>query len=101
MAQKYLRYLLKHDAVSGNLLLLAAAYNGGPGNLIKWKRRIGKNNDPLLFIESLPSRETRNFIEKVLSNLWLYRDRLGQKVPSLEALARGEVPMNVNLDSKQ
>ncbi|MBB44205.1 MAG: transglycosylase [Rhodospirillaceae bacterium] len=101
LAQKYLRYLLKHDAVSGNLLLLAAAYNGGPGNLIKWKRRIGKNNDPLLFIESLPSKETRNFIEKVLSNLWLYRDRLGQKVPSLEALARGEVPMNVNLDSKQ
>ena len=100
LGQKYLRYLLQHDAVSGNLFLLAAAYNGGPGNLQKWKRRMGNHKDPLLFIESIPSRETRNFIEKVLSNLWLYRDRLGQKMPSLEALAQGQPPMHINLDIK-
>jgi len=101
LGQKYLRYLLQHDAVGENLFLLAAAYNGGPGNLQKWKRKIGTDPDPLLLIESLPSRETRNFIERVLANLWIYRDRLGQDAPSLEALAAGGIPIYETLDSEQ
>jgi soluble lytic murein transglycosylase-like protein len=35
----------------------------------------------LLFIESLPTLETRLFIERVLTNLWIYRARLGQPAP--------------------
>ena len=31
------------------------------------------DDDPLLFIESLPARETRLFIERVLTNFWIYR----------------------------
>ena len=71
---------------------MAAAWNGGPGNLNKWRKATEYMDDPLFFIESIPARETRNFIEHVLSNLWIYRDQLGQKSPSLEAVARGLWP---------
>lgn len=94
LGQKYLRYLLQHEQVQGDLFMMAAAYNGGPGNLSKWRRRIDrKTSDPLLVIESLPSRETRDFIERIMSNLWLYRERFGQQAPSLDAIVAGERPL--------
>jgi len=96
LAQQYLLYLLDDSAVSGDLVRLAAAYNGGPGNLRRWEQSLEQSGmdvgDPLLFLESLPSRETRVFIRRVLTNLWIYRQRLGQPTPSLEALAAGEWP---------
>ena len=39
LGQKYILHLLENDHIDGDLLLLAAAYNGGPGNLKKWQRR--------------------------------------------------------------
>jgi len=100
LGQKYLRYLLDHPRVQGDLFLLAVAYNGGLGNLSKWKRRAVYNDDPLLFIEAIPSRETRIFIERVLANLWVYRQRLNQGTPSLDALAAGEWPAYRSLDGR-
>ncbi|MFD2204317.1 lytic transglycosylase domain-containing protein [Kiloniella antarctica] len=101
LGQKYLEYLLSHSYVEGDLFKLATAYNGGPGNLGKWERNITYNNDPLLFIESLPSRETRLFIERVLTNLWIYRARLNQYSPSLDTLAAGHWPRYEALDNSQ
>ena len=85
------------------LLLTAAAYNGGPGNLRKWQRRARKGayTDVLMFIESIPARETRIFIERVLSNLWMYRERLGEPAPSLDALAAGERPVYIAVDGAE
>ena len=100
LGQKYLRYLIRHENVQGDMFLLAAAYNGGPGNLGKWRRRVSKlSTDPLMFIESIPARETRNFIERVLSNLWIYRERLGQPAPTLDAIAAGRRPIYKSLDN--
>lgn len=94
LGQRYLRYLIGHEQVQGDLFLLAAAYNGGPGNLAKWQKKMKRvSEDPLLFIESIPTRETRLFIEHVLANLWIYRERLGQSDPSLDAIAAGERPV--------
>jgi soluble lytic murein transglycosylase len=92
LGQKYIEILLKSKKINGDLFLMAAAWNGGPGNLNKWRKATEYMNDPLFFIESIPVRETRNFIEHVLSNLWIYRNRLGQKTPSLDAVAAGEWP---------
>ena len=97
LGQRYLAWLLKHPRVEGDLFRLAVAYNGGPGNLGKWRRRID-DDDPLLFIESLPTLETRLFIERVLANLWVYRARLGQPAPSLAAIAAGHWPDYQALD---
>lgn len=92
VGQKYVRYLLESEHIGGDLLLMAAAYNGGPGNLRKWKRK-ARYEDPLMFIESMPLRETRIFVERVLSNLWMYRERFGEPAPSLDALAANRHPL--------
>jgi len=98
VGQRYIGYLLNYDGVDGDLLRLATAYNAGPGNLAKWRRHLGDVDDPLLFIESLPSQETRNFVESVVANLWIYRARLGQPLPSLDAVAAGDWPAYTPLD---
>ncbi|MCP5366143.1 MAG: lytic transglycosylase domain-containing protein [Hyphomicrobiales bacterium] len=98
LGQKYIAYLMRDPAVQGDLLLFATAWNGGPGNMAKWWRATRHGGDALTFIESIPSRETRDFIEKVLANFWIYRDRLGQPSPSLDAIAAGGRPVYTALD---
>jgi len=93
LGQAYIEMLLDESDVSGNLFKLAVAWNGGPGNLRKWKRRTKYLDDPIFFIESIPSYETRTFVERVLTNFWIYRHRFGQDTPSLDAVARGEWPL--------
>jgi len=93
LGQKYVLHLLANPNIADNLMLTIAAYNGGPGNLRKWMRRTEFNDDPLLFKESLPARETRLFIGSVFTNLWIYRARLGQDAPSLDAIAGGQWPL--------
>ena len=98
LGQKYLEMLLVDPNVQGDLFQLAVAWNGGPGNLSAWLKRTKFKGDPLLFIESIPLRETRIFIERVLANLWIYRDRLGQPTPSLDAIAEGKRAVYTRLD---
>jgi len=98
LGQRYLSYLLNYRGIDGDLFRLTTAYNGGPGNLNKWEQHIQAGDDPLLFIESLPSRETRTFIERVLANLWIYRQRLKQPSPSLDLIAAGDRPLYTSLD---
>jgi soluble lytic murein transglycosylase-like protein len=98
LGQKYVNYLIDHKQVGDDLFSIVAAYNGGPGNLARWKRSIDHQDDPLLFIESIPSRETRIYVERVLTNFWIYRDRLGQDTPSLDQLAAGIWPRYQSLD---
>ena len=75
VGQEYLTYLLDLEVISRNIIFLAAAYNGGPGNLQKWKKETNYLNDPLFFMESIPSRETRWFIEKILTKYWIYQNK--------------------------
>lgn len=100
LGQRYLSRLLSQDPVNGNLLYLAAAYNAGPGKLGQWLAANRNNDDPLLFIEALPSRETRAFVERVMTNYWIYRSRLGQSADSLDLLASGQWPAYEGADSK-
>ena len=95
LGQRYLESLIRDPAIAGDLFFIAAAWNGGPGNLSKWWRKSDHRGDPLLFIESIPARETRIFIERVMANLWIYRHRLGQESPSLAQLASGGWPTYV------
>ena len=100
LGQKYLAYLLSDKSVKGDLFRLAVAYNAGPGNLRKWLRKVKFAGDPLLFIESIPWRESRLFVERVLTNFWIYRERLRQDTPSLDALATGRWPKFKKLDGE-
>ena len=103
LGQDYIRHLLNEPYIDGNLIKLLAAYNGGPGNLRKWLRKVDHQDDPFLLIESIPARETRHYIKIVISNLALYRAQLGQATPELLDLASGgdgtfmkSVPVSVN-----
>ncbi len=98
VGQKYVQMLMDDKTVGQNLFYTLAAYNGGPGNLSKWRKKVDYKGDPLLFIESIPSRETRNYVEHVLSNLWVYRHRMQQRAPTLHALLAGNWPVYISLD---
>jgi len=89
---RYIRHLMDDDSVDHNLFKMLAAYNAGPGTLRKWERKVNYQNDPLFFIEAIPSRETRNYIENVLRNLWMYRIQRGEPAPSLDRIAAGSWP---------
>ena len=93
VGQEYIEYLLKLKSVDNNLIYLTAAYNGGPGNLQKWQEKTNHLNDPLFFMESIPSRETRWFIEKVLTKYWIYQNKKGIESKSLRLLANGKEPI--------
>jgi len=99
LGQRYIQHLLSHKNISGDLFRLAAAYNAGPGNLRSWERAFEHSDDPLLFIESLPSRETRKFVERILTNLWIYRSQFGQPAPSLDDIVAGRWPVYRPQDS--
>jgi len=92
LGQEYIHYLMDDPNIQGDLLLLAAAYNAGPGKLAQWRDRIAYDADPLLFLESIPVRETRGFVKRVLASMWIYQQKLGQASPSLNALAAGAWP---------
>ncbi len=90
VGQRYIRHLLNDASVNNDLFKMMVAYNAGPGNLAKWKANLKDVEDPLLFIESIPSAETRAFVERVMMNYWVYRIRMGQDTPSLDAIAAGD-----------
>lgn len=92
VGQKYINYLLEKPFIEGNLFYLLTAYNAGPGNLLKWKKKTNYMNDPLLFMESIPSRETRLYIKRVMTNYWVYSLRLEEDAPSLTQLPKSLWP---------
>lgn len=98
LGQQYVQTMLGNDFAKGNLFKTLTAYNAGPGNLRKWERKINFQDDPLLFIESIPVRETRIYIEHVISNYWIYRMRMKQPAYSLDSVAIGNWPMYKSQD---
>jgi soluble lytic murein transglycosylase-like protein len=91
MAQDYLNYLDKR--LAGNLMYVAAAYNGGIGNVQRWVANgITPDTDPLIWLESIPFDETRDYVEKIMFNTWVYQQRLGKPRRSLQALAANRWP---------
>lgn len=95
VGQKYVKYLLKDKAVNNDLFKMAIAYNAGPGNLARWQKNLKDVDDPMLFIESIPSGETRAFVERVMVNYWIYRMRMGQDTTSLDTIALLDTPSDI------
>ena len=92
LGQQYIVDLLAHPSVENNIIKMLAAYNAGMGTMVKFEKSF-YTYDPLLYIESFPAYETRSYIKRVMSNLWLYRSRLGQPLTSMEELADGNWPL--------
>ena len=73
------------DSFGGSYILGLAGYNAGPGRARQWIREFGDPRDPKVdpidWIERIPISETREYVTKVLSNIQIYRARLGQSDP--------------------
>lgn len=67
---------------TGSYVLTLAGYNAGPGRARQWIREFGDPRDakidPIDWIERIPIQETREYVAKVLSNVQVYRARLGE-----------------------
>ncbi len=92
LGQQYIVDLLAHDRVENSIIKMLAAYNAGMGTMVKFEKTF-YTYDPLLYIESFPAYETRSYIKRVMSNLWLYRARLNQPLTSMQELANGNWPL--------
>jgi soluble lytic murein transglycosylase len=79
----------------GNHILTFAGYNAGPGRVQEWIARFGDPRDPKVdpidWVERIPFMETRNYVQRVMENLQVYRTRFGNNAPlTIEAdLRRG------------
>lgn len=51
-------------------ILVAAAYNAGEGKSVDWSR--GFSTSPDIWLETIPYRETRDYVTKILSNVTIY-----------------------------
>jgi soluble lytic murein transglycosylase-like protein len=96
VGQDYLTYLMDRG-VGADLLRTVAAYNAGPGAVLKTAGMVGED-DPLLLIECLPALETRNYVEKVMAAYWTYKRMFGEETRTLDALAGGAKRVDAHLD---
>lgn len=99
--QSYLEMLRDSPHTGGQLPKVIAAYNAGPGSVQKWNNGgVRDNGDVLLFIESIPFRETRHYVEVVMRNFWLYQMKemaqnpktTAGRTPSITTVAANEWP---------
>lgn len=91
LGQNYVLHLLENGLVDGNLIYMLTAYNAGPARLMEWKKTFA-NDDPLLFVESIPFTETRAYVMQVMTNYWVYSELAGTPSRSLAALAASRWP---------
>lgn len=92
LGQAYVEEMFAFEPVDRDVIRMLVSYNAGPGNLVSWLNSVDYDGDPLLFVESLPSGQARAYVEHVMASLWIYRQRLGQAAPSLDALVAGDWP---------
>ena len=92
LGQQYIVDLLAHPNINNNIIKMLAAYNAGMGTVVEFENMF-ETYDPLLYIESFPTYETRSYIKRVMSNMWLYRARLVQPLTTMRDLADGEWPL--------
>jgi soluble lytic murein transglycosylase len=65
----------------GSYILAFVAYNAGPRRAREWIEQYGDPRnpkvDPIDWIERIPISETRNYVQRVIENMQIYRARLG------------------------
>jgi soluble lytic murein transglycosylase len=73
-----------YDTISGyrgSYVLAFAGYNAGRGRVREWVERYGDprepNVDPVDWVERIPFSETRNYVQRIIENIQVYRARFG------------------------
>ena len=89
----------------GSYVLTLVSYNAGPRRSREWIKEYGDFRagqvDPIDWVESIPFQETRQYVQKVMQNLHVYRSRLAPKTvrPMTADLMRGARTDSLNVAS--
>jgi soluble lytic murein transglycosylase len=80
----------------GSYIMAAAAYNAGPGRPRQWVQTYGDMRETDLdtaidWVEKIPFSETRNYVQRVIENIQVYRARL----------AGGSAPLKIGDDLRR
>ncbi len=79
----------------GSYILVAVAYNAGPGRVTQWIDQFGDPRspriDPVDWVERIPFSETRNYVQRVIENAQVYRT----------LLAGGSGPLRIAYDLRR
>ena len=69
------------EAYRGSYILAFVAYNAGRGRVREWLERFGDPRDPQVdpidWVERIPFSETRNYVQRIVENMQVYRVRFG------------------------
>ena len=80
LGQAYLAGLLRQ--FGGSYVLALAAYNAGPARARRWSRDLGDPRDGEVdvidWIEAIPFAESRNYVQRVMESVQVYRSRLNR-----------------------
>ncbi|GLX78505.1 lytic transglycosylase [Thalassotalea insulae] len=88
LGTKYLKNLL--DRHQGNQVLATAAYNAGPSRVKKWLKT-ASSLPADIWIETIPFRETREYVKSVLAYQQIYQQKVGQSSRLFEQLHRKNI----------
>lgn len=93
LGSAYLEQLI--DSFGGSYILAIASYNAGPGRANEWMSQWGDPRlasvDAVDWVELIPFAETRNYVQRVVENLQVYRYRLNG----------GPTPLTITQDLKR
>lgn len=84
------------DDFGGSYVMTFASYNAGKSRILDWTKAHGDPRDPktdvVNWIELIPFTETRNYVQRIMENLQVYRARLGSSALTIDAdLKRGKI----------
>lgn len=79
LGANYLKLVL--DSLGDQPVLASAAYNAGPGRARRW--RADTPLEGAIYVETIPFSETRDYVQKVMSNAMYYRLLFGGEAQPL------------------
>ena len=72
-----------NDEFNGAIYMAFAGYNAGPHRVRRWVKRFGDPRkgeiDPIDWIELIPFTETRNYVQRVIENIQVYKYVINKK----------------------